>query len=679
MKQIAINRQTLKMRNFANKVLQETPHALFTKPLAIGPSSRAIDTWADLYNLGNAHKKQGEMNQALACYYSAINLRAEFPEAHNNIANILALDARNLDLALQHYNIAIRLKPDYYEAIHNLGMVYDKLGATDKAISTYLRALAQRPRSPETLNSLGNSFEKSGQTDKAISAYETAIQLKPDHCEAYNNLGNCLKSLGRLEDAIRHYQTAISIRPKDSSFHYNLGIVLLENAAPMAARKALMRSIQLDPSYGDAHNALANCYRALNELDMAVQSYERAAELGSEHGAYHFNLANCLKDQGKLHEAVAKYKTAIALEPLNAEFHNNLGIAFKDLSQFEPAKIAFDQAINLKPNSPEAHFNKSVALLKSGQLADGWKLHEWRWQRKDHKQARFKTSKPIWNPNHYERVLVWGEQGLGDQIMFASMLPEFERLCRGVTVAVDKRLIPLFQRAFSPNLAYVEAPQDADENSYDSQISIGSLAQYLRNREDDFKASSAGFLQPDPDRVAQIRAALSRDHPTDIIGISWRSGSQVTGAMRSMPLSTLIRPLLKPGRRFVNLQYGDTQDEMNDIRKCLNVDLVDLSDIDNQQDMEGLAATICACDRVISTTNATVHLAGALNKETHIVLPFANDWRWQTERKDSFWYESVQLYRKPYQGSWDQPVQAIADRLDDLGTSKPSRNRKARA
>jgi len=664
MRQVAVNRQTMKMRSFADKFSRETPHALFTEPLTMRSNLNRMNTWAELYNLGNAHKKQGDTNQALACYYSAINIRPDFPEAHNNIANILALDDRNFDHAIQHYNFAIDIKPHYYEALHNLAVVYEKLGAYDRAISICLRALALKPKSPETLNSLGNYFEKSGQTDKAITAYETAIQLKPDYCDALNNLGNSLKMLGRLDDAIVNYQSAIDIRPGDATFRYNLGIALFENKVPKAAQKILKISINLAPEHADAHNAFANCCRALDELDTAILSYEQAIQLRPDHGVYHFNLANCLKDQGNLHEAIITYETAIKLDPDNPEFRNNLGIALKDLCQFEEAEKSFDQAIRLKPNSAEAYFNKSTALLKSGRLAEGWKLHEWRWQRRDHQQALFKTFKPNWTPGNKDRVLVWCEQGLGDQIMFASMLPQFAQLSAQLTIATDKRLIPLFERSFDARISYVETPEEVDEDNYDSQISIGSLAQYIRNDEEDFTTASSGFLKPDPERVKHIRALLLAGSPDEVIGISWRSSSQTTGSLRSIDLKTFIRPLMKPGRRFVNLQYGDTRDEIADACQHLNLDMVDLADVDNQQDIEGLAATICACDKVVSTTNATVHLAGALNKEIHVLLPFANDWRWQGKRADSYWYSSVRLYRKAYTGDWNDTLQAIAKKIN---------------
>jgi ADP-heptose:LPS heptosyltransferase len=176
---------------------------------------------------------------------------------------------------------------------------------------------------------------------------------------------------------------------------------------------------------------------------------------------------------------------------------------------------------------------------------------------------------------------------------------------------------------------------------------------------------SKGYLQADQTRVSQIQEELRLKNPESkkLCGISWLSKADKTGLFRSIHLKDFINMLDKDDLLYVNLQYGEVDQEISQLAKDLGVTVVNLESVNKYDDIDGLAAIIQACDLVISIDNTTVHLAGALGKDARVLLPYIPDWRWLLDRKDSPWYQSLRLYRQPALFDWGG---AIAKLKEDL-------------
>jgi len=300
-----------------------------------------------------------------------------------------------------------------------------------------------------------------------------------------------------------------------------------------------------------------------------------------------------------------------------------------------------------------------------GNFKAGWQGYEWRWLDKDFDSEPLKSNKPAWDYQKTEqRLLVWAEQGVGDQVSFGSLLSELLEDVPNLLVQIDKRLIPIFTRSL-PKIKFYPDDIKLSESDYDIHVPIGSLGKYLRNDEKDCEVSRYGFLKDDQANTAEIRKNLMNLNPSNnkICGISWRSKSINTGANQSISLKYLIEMLDLKDYTFVSLQYGKTKDEIQEVRDELGINIISYEKVDNYLDIDGLSSLIQACDTLISVGNVNCHLAGALGKEIHVLLSDGSWWGWLLERKDSPWYAAVKLYRQEKINDWVVPLNKIRAEL----------------
>jgi len=249
--------------------------------------------------------------------------------------------------------------------------------------------------------------------------------------------------------------------------------------------------------------------------------------------------------------------------------------------------------------------------------------------------------------------LVWAEQGVGDHIYYGSLLLELLEDVPHLLVQIDKRLISIFTRSL-PKIKFYAADFKLAETDYDIHVPIGSLGKYLRNDRKDFLRTKKRFLKDDELKTAEIKKDLMPLTPLNnkICGISWRSLSQTTGIHKTISLKYFIKTLDLEGYTFVSLQYGDTKDEIQKVREELGVNIISYDQVDNFMDIDGLSSLIQACDTVITIDNVTCQLAGALGKETHILLSFDPWWLWMIEGNKSPWHPSLNLYRQEKIDDW---------------------------
>jgi len=293
-----------------------------------------------------------------------------------------------------------------------------------------------------------------------------------------------------------------------------------------------------------------------------------------------------------------------------------------------------------------------------------FELMEWRLQLDEKNFIPLNTSKPRWDGLTKHKVFVWKEQGIGDHIMFSSMISELHACAEKVIVECDPRLLPLFQRSFSHDIQFITDRAEISEADYDSHLPIGSLPLHFRKELDDFKKSSQGWLQADPERVQNIRQHITQNNQKKIIGLSWNTksiGSQ--SFSRNIKLEDLLIPLKNLDLIFVNLQYGDVSEEISNLKANHGIDVLEIPDLDLFNDIDGLAALISACDYVVSIANLNTHLAGSVGINTKLLLSYIASPRWGYNTTESFWYNSVSIYRQSEPGNWKNP---LAELVSDL-------------
>jgi hypothetical protein len=249
-------------------------------------------------------------------------------------------------------------------------------------------------------------------------------------------------------------------------------------------------------------------------------------------------------------------------------------------------------------------------------------------------------------------LLVWAEQGVGDEIMFGTMLGEVRERCERLLVQADRRLLPLLRRSFGEGVDFYPRGEVVAESLYDEQVAMGSLGRFLRRSRESFAGRGGAYLKVDEGRRDRYRRELGGDRGEVLCGLSWRSANPETGAARSLELRELVGALRRPGVRFVNLQYGDVSEELEAVERELGERVLQCGEVDNREDLDGLASLMGACDVVVSVGNATAHLCGAIGQRGWVLLPYVAGWRWMTEGERSLWYDSLQLCRQPAIGSW---------------------------
>lgn len=402
-----------------------------------------------------------------------------------------------------------------------------------------------------------------------------------------------------------------------------------------------------------------DCYSELKQYDLAINCYDEAIKLNTLNAKAYNNKANALEKIHKFDEAIICAESAININPVFSLAFFNLGVNAMHQRLFDLSKKSFDMAIKLEPNFAKYQFAKSNLLLLIGDYKNGWKLFESRWKLDKLFSPKLKTKLPIWTGSKHVRLLVWGEQGVGDQIMYSALIPDLINKCPDVSVMVDPRLVNLLNRSLGNLCTFYPDNEDLPFN-YDEHIAIGSLCQYLRNEEKDFENSRYGFLKDDNIKTSNFRKDILALKPeyNKLCGISWKSSSS-TGVLDKILLKDFVQMLDLKGYIFVNLQYGDTENEIKEVKDELGIDIISYQKVDNFNDIDGLTSLIQACDTVVSVDNITCQLTGSLGKETHIILNHNSWWGWMVNRTDSPWYDSVKLYRRDFNESLSSVLKKI--------------------
>ena len=426
----------------------------------------------------------------------------------------------------------------------------------------------------------------------------------------------------------------------------------------------------LSQKFSDNHNLYTiggECYFNLHEYELAISCYEESIRIKPNISHNYNAKANSLLSLHKYDEAISCLKNAIEIRPDFDEAFFNLGIGAMHLRLFDLSMQSFDMAIQLKPNFAKYKFAKSTLLLLYGDFRNGWPLFESRWEMDVLFSPKLTTTRPNWSGATNSKLLVWPEQGIGDQILYSSLLPDLNRKCSDLIVLLDPRLINLFTRSMGDFCTFYPDNVKETELDYDEHIAMGSLCQYFRADEKDFESSQYGFLKDDVIKTANIKKDLLALAPLNnkLCGISWGSSSKRDGIHKTIPLKSFIQLLGLTGYTYVSLQYGDTTDEIKVVQDELGVDIISYEKVDNFYDIDGLASLIQACDVVISVDNVTCQIAGALGKEIHILLNYSSWWGWMANRTDSPWYHSVKIYRQDVDKTWSNLSQNLIKNLNN--------------
>lgn len=476
---------------------------------------------------------------------------------------------------------------------------------------------------------------------------------------------------GDVAGAEALYLKVLSVDGANPVALHNLGLIRLHGGHSAVAVELLTAAVQQRPAEPVFHFNLAFAYQHTQHLAEARDSYQAAIRLNPSYRTAWENLGVVQQDLGEYADAEAAYRKALALDACSQVAHKNLIAVLRALGRTQEALEQCSVALDCAPVNSLIACQKGAILLSLGEFAAGWPLYEWRyWDAEALESAPpHRVPLPKWDGCDLagRKIVACGEEGIGDEIMFASCVPDLLGQAASVLLVCAPRLAPLFARSFPQaevRAAYDKVTVLEPRDEFDFRIALPSLPQYLRPDAESFPGHP--YLKADAQAIADWRERLSALGDKPRIGISWRGGLNPRDRVaRSLELSQL-RPLFEcTGVVLVDVQYGDHADEAAGFAAAGGGALVSFPEVDPLRDMDDFAALLSALDLVISVDNSTAHLAGALGVPTWVLLPSLADWRWQVSGERSVWYESARLWRQEGHGAdaWSALLGRVAGQL----------------
>ncbi len=469
---------------------------------------------------------------------------------------------------------------------------------------------------------------QAGEFQQAAHLFEQCIEIAHDDADAYLNLGIAWRRLGKREEAADCFAMALHYRPEYAEAHFNCGVLDLEDGAVESAAGRFKEAVRLKPQYAEAWSNLG-----------LVQS----------------------SHLGRFEEAEASLRRALSARPGFPDALCNLGMLRNGQGRFEEALEIYDELLLRHPAMHEARLNRALLYLARGNFARGWEDYEARKHGSPHfveRYARF----PEWDgsPAPDKTLLVYAEQGLGDEIMFASCLPEAIASVRHCVIDCSPKLEVLFKRSFPAATVHGTSQAGPDPAwlkrapAIDLRAALGSLPRLFRPNEAAFSRHT-GYLKADERKTARWRERLGGLGAGLKIGISWRGGTAKTRRnVRSLTLEHLLPLLQLPGVRFVSLQYTDCREELARLRLDHGIGIEHWQEAID--DYDETAALVTALDLVISVQTAVAHLTGALGVTGWVMLSAVPEWRYLASGEELPWYPSLRLFRQTAAGEWSEPI-----------------------
>jgi tetratricopeptide (TPR) repeat protein len=509
---------------------------------------------------------------------------------------------------------AIERKHDFGPAHYELGLVYLEQRRAEDAVDCLRLAIHFLPRFASACSALGAAFVALGRHEAAEAECRKALELDPGSSEAWFNLGRALKGRGDLKEAANALRAALKHDANNADAACQLGFVLFRSGRYEEAREVYEALIAAHPDFAEAH--------------------------------HNFGLLQL--ETGYAAEALANFQRTLALKPAIVETAACVGHALRDLGRLEEAIQAYDAVLARQPQFGDAVINRCYALLMRGDYARGWPEYERRFAATGTAERDSGVTRWRGESLNAKRVLVFAEQGIGDEIMFASCLPDLLLTAGHCFLECNTRLAALFSRSFPQ--ASVHGGEKTGDTRWleelaplDYQLSIGSLPMRYRRTSADFPARP-GYLKADPARIAFWRATLAALSGRPRIGIAWRGGTlRNRQYLRSTRLEEWLPILERRGVGFVSLQHGDHTAELLALRER-GIAIHEVAAAN--EDLDELAALTSALDLVITVDNTVAHLAGALGVRVWIMLPYSPEWRYLREGEAMPWYPSARLFRQ---------------------------------
>lgn len=516
-------------------------------------------------------------------------------------------------------------------------------GDVEAAKSACDQAIAQDPGQPVALNLLAVLARNSKQWGRAEEIARLGLEKNPQSGQITNTLGLVLLDRRKLQDAEEQFRRANILKPNRPDYLSNLGLTLQHQGRWEEAFETFSLALNADANFMPARSGRASVASDLAQFDVAT------ADLN-------FALTNGAKNPDLLN-SVAKL----------ALCQGDLDAAYK----------AYDAVVSMTNGTADAHVNRGLIRLLQGRVSEGWEDYRMRRRRRWGRPSERYSQIPLWQGESLKgkSILVWCEQGLGEAILCVSRLKDLTGEADAVVLECDPRLVDLFRRSL-PDIVVVpehDTPHaDIVKASPTLQVPIVELLGrgYQDSPGEDYRSS---YVQADTTKTAALKEKYARASDTNLhVGIAWGSPNAATAREKGIPVECWDQVLSIPGVTFVNLQYGAVRSAMAERASASGATLIDDPTIDDGGAISDQADQIAALDLVITVSNTTAHISGALGQEAWVLVPPIGPgsmWYWFTDRRDSPWYGSVELLRRKV-NSDDSFMADVSTKLKDWVSQK---------
>ena len=578
----------------------------------------------------------------------------------------------NLEKAKKLYESILLIKPHHSFALALLGTIFIQESDFKKAILYLKKATLIDPKNAFAFCNLGVAEFKLKRYESSLKKLEKSISLQVNYAEAYYYYGIVLQELGRYVEAINRFECCNKYNPLFIDAYIRQGDIFCKLNQNLSAIDVYKKASNIEPKLITPLMKIGKSFYNLNDFQNARKNFTKILEIDSQNKLALYNIALTYQKTNDFFNASKFYNRVLNLDINDIDTLNNQGLILQHQGNFRDAEKIYSNILLIDKENTFASLNIGIINLYQKKFQDGWHLYENRWQASE-KAKYLKTSVPELTDFSVvnKTIFIWAEQGIGDQILFSSLLYDAFRTQNHFYVALEPRLINLFKRSFShlDHVTFISIHERLAESKYDFHLPIGSLGKFFRNSIEDFNSHPKAYLKTDEIQVSTLRNKIKKN-PQKICGISWMSQNAEIGKEKSLSLTELLPILSIPNITFINLQYGETKKEINSILNQHGIEIYTIDEIDNFNDLDGLASLINACDYIVTSSNVTAHIAGALNKETYLLIPYAHGriWYWGESENKSLWYPSIKIYRCTENGLWSHPIEIITSKFKDIKT-----------
>ena len=617
-----------------------------------------------LHLLGVVADQEGRPEEAIDLISRAIAISPQAAAFHGNLGNALLACGREAD-AEAAYRRAVAIDPQYADGHVNLGNLQRRRGDSDAALRHYRDALRVAPRNLAAHLAIGGLLALQRQPESALPHLAIVVRKNPGSAAGRDALGVALSQLGRHSEAAMQHRKAIALAPRDARYRENYAnaLIRIDSAQALADAAAEYRAVlDIHPERVEAMIGLGAVLVRLHDASAALAVLERARALAPDRFEVLVNYTSALALAGRTDEALSLCDRLATQFPDNCLVLSHRGTAREHAGDYTGALRDYELALQAANNRnadllAEVEFKRALLLMSLGRLAEGWPLYQARLglRTADPRAAEFTKRLPAWDgvARPGQRVLIWGEQGLGDQILYGSMLPDMVKRGVDAVFACDPRLVPLFARSVDGlHVEAVRLPVEAAEIDRlaalaDVQAGLCDLGAWLRPDMARFPAPRA-YLKPEAALVDEFRQRYAAHGKRHVVGITWRSANRKLGHLKSATLTDWLPALRRSDTLFVDMQYGDTAEEIAGLRERHGIEVLHDDSVDAMRDLDRYAAQAAALDLLVGCSNSGVHIAAATGLPCWVLVPggLGRLWYWHLDRSDSPWYPHVRLFRQ---------------------------------